>query len=225
MDMVTDFGIESLRVGSYEARKALVGCDDWKLSMLRDKRQEARERIAKALYAALASQAQPEQPKQDSVHLTSDAVVCAATRALPHPGSPEASAMLDSLLAEYNYPANPKNAARAGWEAANRWLAPGPADTDRARSDEKESVAALPVQQWQPISTAPKDGSPVFLWLPELHGWREGPWRGSWSITEKQWTVHAPFAIGDKAVQFTALPAPTHWSALPPPPVDQGEQQ
>jgi hypothetical protein len=46
----------------------------------------------------------------------------AAQRTLPHPGSPEASAMLDSLLAEYNYPANTKNAARAGWEAANRWL-------------------------------------------------------------------------------------------------------
>jgi hypothetical protein len=45
-----------------------------------------------------------------------------ATRTLPHPGSPEASAMLDSLLAEYNYPANTKNAARAGWEAAERWL-------------------------------------------------------------------------------------------------------
>jgi hypothetical protein len=50
MELVTDFGVESLRVGSYEARKALVGCDDWKLSMLRDKRQEARERIAKALW-------------------------------------------------------------------------------------------------------------------------------------------------------------------------------
>jgi hypothetical protein len=45
------------------------------------------------------------------------------TRALPHPGSPEASAMMDSMLAEYQWPANTKNAARAGWEAANRWLA------------------------------------------------------------------------------------------------------
>jgi hypothetical protein len=41
---------------------------------------------------------------------------------LPHPGSPEASAMMDSLLAEYQHPANSKNAARAGWEAARRWL-------------------------------------------------------------------------------------------------------
>lgn len=41
---------------------------------------------------------------------------------LPSPGSPEASAMMDSVLAEYNYPSNPKNAARAGWVAAMRWL-------------------------------------------------------------------------------------------------------
>ena len=41
---------------------------------------------------------------------------------LPMPGSPEASAMMDSMLAEYGYPANMKNAARAGFEAARRLL-------------------------------------------------------------------------------------------------------
>lgn len=46
-----------------------------------------------------------------------------AVPALPHPGSPEASAMLDSLLSEYGWPANPKNAARAGYEAARRLMA------------------------------------------------------------------------------------------------------
>ena len=46
-------------------------------------------------------------------------------RNLPNPGSPEASAMIDSLLAEYHYPANPKNAARAGYEAARRMLQDG----------------------------------------------------------------------------------------------------
>jgi hypothetical protein len=45
------------------------------------------------------------------------------TLVLPHPGSPEASAMIDSLLAEYAWPANMKNAARAGYEAARRLLA------------------------------------------------------------------------------------------------------
>jgi hypothetical protein len=46
---------------------------------------------------------------------------------LPHPGSPEASAMIDSVLAEYNWPSNAKNAARAGYVAASRMLTPTPA--------------------------------------------------------------------------------------------------
>lgn len=51
----------------------------------------------------------------------------AAPRQAPRPGSPEASAMIDSVLAEYGWPANPKNAARAGYEAACRLLAARPA--------------------------------------------------------------------------------------------------
>lgn len=43
------------------------------------------------------------------------------------PGSPEVSAMIDSVLAEYGWPANPKNAARAGFVACQRLMAqPGP---------------------------------------------------------------------------------------------------
>jgi hypothetical protein len=69
------------------------------------------------------------------------------TRVLPHPGSPEASAMMDSLLAEYNYPANTKNAARAGWEAANRWLAAPPV-----------SLAPMPEDRMQEaVSVDPED--------------------------------------------------------------------
>jgi hypothetical protein len=48
------------------------------------------------------------------------------SRVLPHPGTLEASDRLNAILAEYNHPTNPKNAARAGWEAANRWLAAAP---------------------------------------------------------------------------------------------------
>jgi hypothetical protein len=43
-------------------------------------------------------------------------------RMLPHPASLQVSDLLESLLDEYQWPANSKNAARAGWEAANRWL-------------------------------------------------------------------------------------------------------
>ena len=49
MELVTDFGVENLRVGSYEACLLLGMGDHWKASMVREKRQEARERLAKAL--------------------------------------------------------------------------------------------------------------------------------------------------------------------------------
>ena len=51
---------------------------------------------------------------------------------LPHPGSPEASAIIDSKLAEYNWPSNSKNAARAGFEAARALLAAHPVKPMRA---------------------------------------------------------------------------------------------
>lgn len=61
MELVTDFGVESLRVGSYEARRSYEGDGSaWKLSMLREKRQEARERIAKALWE-LCNPVQPPE--------------------------------------------------------------------------------------------------------------------------------------------------------------------
>ncbi len=41
---------------------------------------------------------------------------------LPHPGAPEAEEMIDKLLAEYQHPANAKNAARAGYMAARRLM-------------------------------------------------------------------------------------------------------
>lgn len=101
-------------------------------------------------------------------------------RVLPHPGSPEASAMMDSMLAEYQWPANSKNAARAGWEAANRWLAreclaAAPVADERARlpkiievlakwEDRNGTLAGiLPhewAELWEPIASAAVIESP-----------------------------------------------------------------
>lgn len=87
-----------------------------------------------AVYQALSERAKA-RTSPENVADTLDALVkvmraagvapspAPSKRVLPHPGSPEASAMMDSVLAEYNWPANTKNAARAGWEAAQRWLA------------------------------------------------------------------------------------------------------
>lgn len=46
-----------------------------------------------------------------------------AQQLLPLPGSIVASISIDMVLKEYGFPANPKNAARAGFEAARRMLA------------------------------------------------------------------------------------------------------
>ena len=57
---------------------------------------------------------------------------------LKRPSSPEASAMIDSVLAEYDWPANPKNAARCGYEAARRMLAHPPAPAAQAEQPASE---------------------------------------------------------------------------------------
>lgn len=53
MDLVVDYGIESLRLGSYEARAPYTGLDKWKVADLRDKRMEARARVRRELAALL----------------------------------------------------------------------------------------------------------------------------------------------------------------------------
>lgn len=64
---------------------------------------------------------------------------------------------------------------------------------------------------WQPIETAPKDGSGFIGWWPEsknmpygftwwLTGW---PWADQWYRTD-----HRQYAVGQ----------PTHWMPLPEPP-------
>jgi hypothetical protein len=44
---------------------------------------------------------------------------------VPHPGGPEASAMIDSELAARGWPSNTKNAARAGYEACRKLIGAG----------------------------------------------------------------------------------------------------
>ncbi|TXH44453.1 MAG: DUF551 domain-containing protein [Desulfurellales bacterium] len=55
--------------------------------------------------------------------------------------------------------------------------------------------------EWKDISTAPKDGTHVLLWV-EDGGWYVGGWNG------KSW---------DDGNYFDSLAA-THWQPLPPPP-------
>ncbi len=54
--------------------------------------------------------------------------------------------------------------------------------------------------QWQPIETAPRDGTPLLVWdgdVPIIAYWH----RAAWRYSPKGYTCH-----------------PTHWMPLPPPP-------
>jgi hypothetical protein len=54
MELATDFAVESLRLGSHEARE---NPDRWKVVAIREKREAARERLRQALAKALRGDA------------------------------------------------------------------------------------------------------------------------------------------------------------------------
>ena len=66
--------------------------------------------------------------------------------------------------------------------------------------------------QWQPIETAPKDGTKVDMWrvhyrTPDVF----------WSNGEDWWCVDGKFMQSDP-VPLGTSPEPTHWQPLPEPP-------
>jgi hypothetical protein len=61
---------------------------------------------------------------------------------LPHPGSRQACEAITNKLREYEWPANPQNAARAGWEAARKYL--------NATRQQPKAEAAIPTTEQEP---------------------------------------------------------------------------
>lgn len=75
--------------------------------------------------------------------------------------------------------------------------------------------------EWQPIETAPKDGSSIWLWNGRemIVGWWETarPFPGSSHFND--WcSGHETAGIYDAG--FTRVYGPTHWMPLPTPPAD-----
>jgi hypothetical protein len=62
------------------------------------------------------------------------------------------------------------------------------------------------MSEWQPIETAPKDGTDLLLWWPY---WSKIPVHGYWSLGE--WASLSAISEGD---------GPTHWMPLPAPPTE-----
>lgn len=74
-----------------------------------------------------------------------------------------------------------------------------------------------PMNQWQPIETAPKDGTEIILYFPSLvHSIQIANWHhaeyftnGKKTFESCRWTIGS--ILGDP-------PEPTHWMFLPEPP-------
>jgi hypothetical protein len=66
--------------------------------------------------------------------------------------------------------------------------------------------------EWQPIETAPRDGTPVLLYVPKHEGWEPFIVQG--------WYESGAFDRGwyEAASENWCKPSPTHWMPLPPPP-------
>jgi hypothetical protein len=84
---------------------------------------------------------------------------------------------------------------------------------------EAENKQLREATQWQPIGTAPKDGSMLFLWSMGIH-------QGSWCIDEGYSGDEEPSWFDNSRDSFTtgysASPLnPTHWMPLPEPPKDK----
>lgn len=74
------------------------------------------------------------------------------------------------------------------------------------------------MSEWQPIETAPKDGSAILIWQPDRSKyWGLGNFDdlryaiGYWRVADK---------IGSWGNRNSAVVNPTHWMPLPAPPLD-----
>lgn len=103
------------------AREAAESATQHQADVLRLKADHAALRQALEALEADDSKLWPSEKRSGAI--TAARAALDARQEPVRPGSPEASAMIDSVLAEYNWPSNPKNAARAGFVAAQRMLA------------------------------------------------------------------------------------------------------
>lgn len=76
------------------------------------------------------------------------------------------------------------------------------------------------MSDWQPIETAPKDGTAIMLYSPGKNG---GRWITRWKEPEVQWVVvkDGPEILSgdmEKKPRRDRIPPPTHWMPLPAPP-------
>ena len=71
--------------------------------------------------------------------------------------------------------------------------------------------------EWQPIETAPKDGTEVLLWGSAESSPHARPHLGSEDVERAAWADDC-WIVTSAQVSDLYVPEPTHWMPLPDPP-------
>src|SRR5574343_444311 len=103
---------------------------------------------------------------------------------------------MSDLVNRLRYPASDTDAYEAAVEAAERI----------------EELERVLMSEWQDIATAPKDGTPVDLWV---HGGRLAD--AEWSDRKQAWVVWGQDEF-ESGADVKINGRPTHWMPLPSPP-------
>jgi hypothetical protein len=98
---------------------------------------------------------------------------------------------------------------RAGVDSDGAFVEPAGWPPCRARAADC-TLIAKGVMEWQPIETAPKDGTDVLLWVPD-GTYFSLMMTGSYEGEDMGWCDNARGSPGFD---------PTHWMPLPPPPTE-----
>lgn len=87
----------------------------------------------------------------------------------------------------------------------------------------REAADALAEREWQTIETAPKDGTPVLLWVPEFNA----PIQGEWCSSDDGFVdaSHWVDVWNNDAIETKDGPVnPTHWQPRPPAPKPEADR-
>lgn len=79
------------------------------------------------------------------------------------------------------------------------------------------------MNEWQPIETAPKDGTIVLLWSRSSDEWATGLWQDVglpqfFTPVAGMWVRNLYVAHDPTSNPYLPINDPTHWMPLPPPP-------
>lgn len=93
------------------------------------------------------------------------------------------------------------------------------AEINRIRWNMRYAYEAMLANQWQPIETAPKDGTRIITLVcgfkPTIGWWGENGWTNDQAEATERLIDIADWLVVDDG---TSGYSPTHWMPLPPPP-------